>query len=332
MSLYFSNTISGVKLEAALKARIDKQRDRLTDELEAVIESTAMVCAIAWHNPDQLDIALKAALPHIDGCKLLYAVDCEARQYSSNVSLDRVDPSVRGEDLSHRPYIGAMNEHTHFLLSDVYLSRTDFHPCVTALRQVRDHNDNILGCVAGDFDVCDLPAPKDEYVFQDNSCSALNWRQIKGDPAIRQNLFQQRRVTSAMDDNIDVVNGIVAELMLYHGVFHAKMHYSSSRATLWLYDDPHRYRIHVLDEIIDPAVCLAYPQRRYPHDAEVIPDEVIRVLEAFARLRLADETVYLRSASLNTINGMIGLNFSCDGSHYMPVDEFLEKPDSFWFG
>ena len=319
-------------MEAALKARIDRQRDLLTEELEAVIKSTAMVCAIAWVDRDQLDIALKAALPHIDGCKLLYAVDCEGRQYSSNVSADGIDASVRGHDLSHRPYIGAMTPETRFLLSDVYISRTDFHTCITALRQIRDHNDNILGCVAADFDVCDLPEPEQETHQLISSCSALNWRQIKGDPAIRQNLFQQKRVTSAMDENIEVVNGILAELMLHHGIFHAKLHYSSSRATLWLYDDPHRYRIHVLDEIINPSVCLAYPQRRYPDDAEVIPDEVLSVLDALSRLRLADETVYLRSASLNIINGMIGLTFSCDGSHYMPVDEFLEKPDSFWFG
>jgi hypothetical protein len=29
---------------------------------------------------------------------------------------------------------------------------------------------------------------------------------------------------------------------------------------------------------------------------------------------------------------MVGLNFSCDGSHYMPWDEFLEKSLGFWLG
>jgi len=313
-------------METALKARIDQQRDLLSSELQGIIESTATVCSIAWSDPDTLDVALKAAFPHIAGCKLIYAVDCEGRQYSSNIAAHGVDVSARGVDLSARPYIGAMQEQTHFLLSEVYISRTDFHPCVTALHQVRDHNGKILGCIAGDFDICDLPDPEDQVP----GCVATNWRQIKGDPAIRQTLFLQKRVISAMDENIDTVNGILSELMLYHGIFHAKLHYSSSRATLWLYDDPHRYQLHVLDEIIDPSVCFAYPKRRYPNDAEVIPDEVFRVFEAFKRLRMADETIYLRSASLNIINGMIGLNFSCDGSHYMAVEEFLQKPDSFW--
>jgi hypothetical protein len=36
-------------------------------------------------------------------------------------------------------------------------------------------------------------------------------------------------------------------------------------------------------------------------------------------------------ASINIFNGMVSLTFSCDGSHYMPHDEFLAKDTSFWF-
>ena len=45
-----------------------------------------------------------------------------------------------------------------------------------------------------------------------------------------------------------------------------------------------------------------------------------------------DETIYLRSGMLNIFNGLIGLTFSCDGSHYMPWDEFLDKNLGFWLG
>ena len=51
-----------------------------------------------------------------------------------------------------------------------------------------------------------------------------------------------------------------------------------------------------------------------------------------ARRSFAAETIYLRSASLNIVNTIVGLNFSCDGSHYLPYDEFLQKDNSFWFG
>jgi hypothetical protein len=49
-------------------------------------------------------------------------------------------------------------------------------------------------------------------------------------------------------------------------------------------------------------------------------------------LGLTDETPYLRSASINTFNGMIGLTFSCGGSHDMHFDEFLGKDQSFRIG
>jgi len=56
------------------------------------------------------------------------------------------------------------------------------------------------------------------------------------------------------------------------------------------------------------------------------------VFRQFKALRFADDTIYLRSGSLNVMNGMIGLTFSCDGSHYMPVAEFLNKEVGFWTG
>jgi hypothetical protein len=32
------------------------------------------------------------------------------------------------------------------------------------------------------------------------------------------------------------------------------------------------------------------------------------------------------------MNGIVSLNFSCDGSHYMRWDEFLDKRLDFWLG
>jgi hypothetical protein len=43
-----------------------------------------------------------------------------------------------------------------------------------------------------------------------------------------------------------------------------------------------------------------------------------------------DEMFYLRSATLNIFNGIVGLTFSCDGSHYIPYDEFLGMDREFW--
>jgi hypothetical protein len=122
------------------------------------------------------------------------------------------------------------------------------------------------------------------------------------------------------------------ELISEHGVFHGKLHFSSSRATIWLVDDPFNYRILNFDELIDPDICLAYHRREY-HERAIVPTEkIMPIFELFRSLRFADENVYLRAGSLNIINGMVGLNFSCDGSHYMRFDEFLDKSTDFWFG
>jgi len=69
-----------------------------------------------------------------------------------------------------------------------------------------------------------------------------------------------------------------------------------------------------------------------PADALIPKSAIVPILQGMRELRLADEVIYLRSASINIFNGMISLTFSCDGSHYMRYDEFLEKNMAFWLG
>jgi hypothetical protein len=123
---------------------------------------------------------------------------------------------------------------------------------------------------------------------------------------------------------------VVEELLLEHGIFHAKLHFSSSRATIWLVDDPYRYRLMDIDMLNDPDICLAYPRRPYPEGA-VVPAERIRdIMDGLRELRFMDEMFYLRAGAVNIFNGMVSLTFSCDGSHYIPWDEFLNREHAFW--
>jgi hypothetical protein len=80
-----------------------------------------------------------------------------------------------------------------------------------------------------------------------------------------------------MDERIDVVLDLLAELFTVNGVFHAKLHLSSSRATLWTMDNPYRFHIHCIDELSNPDICLAYPRRDYPADAEIPEDAVVKI-------------------------------------------------------
>jgi hypothetical protein len=135
-----------------------------------------------------------------------------------------------------------------------------------------------------------------------------------------------------MDEHIDSVLDLLTELITMHGVFHAKLHFSSSRVTLWLVDDPYRFRLHGIADLVSADVCLAYPHREYPADAVILIESIRDILRCFRDLRFMDETIYLRFGMLNIFNGMIGLTFSCDGSHYMPWQEFLDKSVGFWLG
>ena len=312
-----------------LEKSINKQRSFIEGLLLDPMSQLAAICAENWHDRQALDQQLKEYLANKTDhrCRLLYAIDMSGMQRSSNISDALVDDSIIGQDLSNRPYLASFDvgDKSQMLLSDVYIDKHTRKPCITALYGVRLNHETI-GHVAADFGLKDLP------LKNVNEIQAHQWRQIKGDPSIRGTLFQQTRTRSEMDEHIDEVLDVVESLMTEQGIFHAKLHFSSSRATLWPYSDPYHYRLHVLDEIINPKVCLVYEKTRYPESAVATRGMVHNVLKGFKLLREADETIYLRAASINIMNGVVGLNFSCDGSHYMPAHEFLEKDMSFWFG
>ena len=102
-----------------------------------------------------------------------------------------------------------------------------------------------------------------------------------------------------MDAQIDNVLSVIQELILEHGVFHAKLHFSSSRATLWLVDNPFDYQILNIDELSDPNICLAFRRQKYFNKATVKVKDISLVFQQFKDLRFADETIYLRAASLD---------------------------------
>jgi hypothetical protein len=307
---------------------ISEQRDYIEGLLVGRLGQVADLCAACWNDREQLDVQLKSFLTsHPEHrCTLLYAINSEGYQCSSNISDMGIDSMRYGQDLSHRPYLDLQRDFREkvITLSDVYIDKQNRKPCITALHRV-SIGEQTLGYVAADFGINDLPL---KHVDQPLLCS---WLQIKGDPSIRGTLFQQMRTRSAMDEQLEEVLDVVESLVTEQGIFHAKLHFSSSRATLWPYNDPHRYRLHVLDEIINPRVCLVYSKTPYPEDALIPASLVPSILDMFKVLREADETIYLRAASLNIMNGLVGLNFSCDGSHYMPAEEFLSKDRKFWF-
>jgi hypothetical protein len=314
-----------INVMSSLQQVILSKKAALADAVGEPLAKLADDCARAWPNADALDTVLHAALPNVPNCHLLYCWDVNGIEVSSMIRGAGPDPSWRGRDLSQRPYLKNHLPYKGVMLSSVYLSKYTYDDVITALQAVSKDN-VLLGFIAADFAVKDL--------LRDTKLAApeTRWKQFRGDPSVRSTLFMQTRSPSLFDTHIDSALDRIDTLMRRHGVFHSKIHLSSGRCTFWVYDDPYNYRIHGVEEIIDPELCLAYPLRSYPKNAKTPPENIMDVLKQFKALRFADETIYLRSGSLNIMNGMVGLTFSCDGSHYMSVDEFIEKDLYFWLG
>jgi hypothetical protein len=263
-------------------------------------------------------------LDQVPYCKFLYALDKNAIQISSNISHQGIIKKDFGRNRSQRPYIKEVVPSTDFLLSEAYISLRAKRPSLTAIQIVRDNNGKMLGFIGADFDLRNLPLTSEHYQ------EPTSWRQLKGDPSIRKTVFQQHREDSQIDLQVDDVLGLLDELIIDNGVFQLLLHFSSNRATIWTLDDPYRYRVLDIEALTDPDTCLAFPRLDYPQDALIPAKQVRPILELMKKLRFMDDTLYLRSSSLNIFNGMVSLTFSCDGSHYLPYKEFLSKETTFW--
>ncbi len=307
------------------KDSIQQQREALVRVLHEPLQMLADACAEVWCDREKLDKVLARHFQRVPHCTFLYALDSEGRQVCDNVSKGGLLPEHFGRDRSHRPYMLEPIPENGFLLSDAYISQMGRRPSLTAIQRILKDGVSV-GFIGADFDLRNLPMTAELYE------ESRQWRQIKGDPAIRGTVFQQKRTESLLDRHAEKAMSILEELLTERGMFQLVLHFSSSRATIWLVDDPYRYRILDHEALNDPDICLAYPARGYPRDALIPADRIGAILEGMRQLRLADETLYLRSSSINIFNGMISLTFSCDGSHYMSWDEFLDKDMSFWVG
>jgi hypothetical protein len=313
------------KTTNAIGESVKRQRILLKELLRGALTRLVHEISPYMSNKESLEDYLLDSCKDLPYCKYIFVLDHTGKQISANMFKHGKDESQFGRDRSQRPYMRGVFDQD-FTLSDAYISRNKKRPSLTAIQTIRDKNNKRIGFLGVDYDLRELP--RTEVLYEE----PRHWRQIKGDPAIRGGLFRQQRSESLMDMQLDNVLALQEELMLAHGVYHCQIHFSSSRSTIWHIDDPYSYRILTMDELSDPDICLAYPKKPYFERAIVPQDTIMEIFEQFKVLRTSDSTIYLRSGSLNLVNGFIGLNFSCDGSHYLMYDDFLEKGLDFWFG
>ena len=307
------------------KDSIYLQREQLARLLRDPLGRLAEKCAPVWGEREQLNTVLLNGFASIPHCTYLYCVKTDGVQICDNVGQSGLVPGHFGRDRSQRPYMKETVPDWGFLLSDAYISMVSQRPSLTAL-QIVSTDSRALGYLGADFDLRNLPVTAELYE------EPGDWRQVKGDPAIRSGVMYQCRVESPMDQNLERALSILHELLTERGVFQCLIHFSSSQFTIWTVTDPFRYRILDQEALGDPDICLVYPRQPYPPNSAIPLQDVARILDTLRALRMADENIYLRMSSINIFNGMISLTFSCDGTHYMRYDEFLGKSIAFWFG
>lgn len=137
-----------------------QESEVLDARFEAPLRAIARRAVRVWFNRERLDRLLADILDVFGDCELVYAIDRNGRQVSSNVQRDSVDEAVYGQDLSRRPItvslssLGKGVERGAFLC-DAYISQVTQRPCVTVMYRITS-GPSLLGHIAADFEATNL--------------------------------------------------------------------------------------------------------------------------------------------------------------------------------
>lgn len=287
--------------------------------LRNIAEHCSKAYALPTCTSEQLTTTLQESMKQLPQYALCYLISPDGTILTPTISHNGQQQEDCGKDVSQRPYFLEWSRNQEFFLSHPYISDKTNRHCMTAMQTIRVE-DRVVAIIAIDFD------GSSQNVFNSPAIER-NHTQIKGDPSIRQQLFAQTRTITPMEQQIDLVHHHAESLLLNHGAFFIQLRYSRSTATARFTEHPYHDSIFNLEQLI----ASDSPNRQPMTSMSTIGSEQIGpTLKLFKSLRFADENIYLRSASINIITGMVELNFSCDGTHYLPVEEFLEKSTKFW--
>ena len=140
----------------SLRETVHKQHNELRVLFHAPLRSIAKRAVRVWFNRERLDGVLSEVIRDCFQCDLLYAIDTDGHQVSSNIYERSIDPGSYGQDLSLRPYLVTMPLPSNAafqgaFLCDVYTSQATRRPCVTVMCGVTS-GPTTLGYIAADLD------------------------------------------------------------------------------------------------------------------------------------------------------------------------------------
>jgi len=149
-------------MTSSLHESAAEEREALRTRFDAPLRAIARRAVRIWFNRDRVDQLLSESIGACPQCSLLYAIDTNGRQVSSNVYENRIDPDAYGQDLSHRPYavsLSVLNNPAYqgAFLCEAYISRVTQRPCVTVMCAVTS-GPTTLGFIAADLEQQDTPS------------------------------------------------------------------------------------------------------------------------------------------------------------------------------
>ena len=144
-----------------LRDTVQQQHEALCAFFDTPLRVIARRAVRVWFNRERLDRVLADNIAICPGVDLLYAIDLNGRQVSSNIFADSVEHQAYGQNLSRRPYsisLSVLNNPAFAgaFLSDVYVSQVTGRPCVTVMYGVTC-GPTALGFLAADVDPANLP-------------------------------------------------------------------------------------------------------------------------------------------------------------------------------
>lgn len=304
------------------KETVSNKKKFLSSLIKAPLKQIEKDTSARWQYHEELTAQLLESLCRLPHCQLLYVINTDGTQLTGNITRNGIDDTWKDQDLSDRPYFSGNLPFRGMLLSAVYLSQRSMQPCITAVQAI-NHNGELLGFIAADFHIKDLP------IINTSTLQRMHLKNSQHHPANANGIGKQKRLTEA-DSNIDYLIYALSTLIQEHDVFHCKLHFDSERCNLWSYQNPHDYQLHRIQDLMSSEIFDLYPASEY-NERSVVPIEKIPLVFAQLKaLRQADDNNYLHSGSLNIANGMVGLSFSHDESEYLSVDEFLNRDLGYW--
>lgn len=328
-----------------LHSSVNTQRAKLNETLYRPMRRLADACRLHLSDRAALEKILQDGISAVPYCKYLYVLDAQGRQVTANASANGLLSEHFGRDRSDRGYLREalgliqMLEGSRmsaeqmqvwpvlsngeaaqdFFLSDAYISLKALRPSLTAFVFLRGGDGELVGLLGADFALRDLPESGRIYT-ENRVAKAFSASPLRGGTV----------GMSKLDQNIDTVISVLEELVLVRGIFHLKIHFTSSQTVIWSLDEPYSYRVLTVEDLVNPDICLAYPKHDYPADALVPRESVRTILQNFKTLRSVSGAFNLRSSSLNIFNGIVGLTFASQNSHYLPYEVFLHTDQSLW--